>query len=622
MAENKRRFTDGDALRRASSGLSAREPKRGDVQPPSPPHCADPASLEPHRREIAHLQALLERTQAELREAKARLEMHERGASGSHHPERIQAQLYGEVGDLRDKLRFSELQLSASREEGEGLARQIHELRAVLSEAQARVAEIAAFRVQATNCARAEAAAREQLKEEARRNQELARNFDHANREHNGQISRLREEHRRMSKAAQESEQALSDATARADAQVRTNADMAEQLVMMKEQLKTAHVARRADVHAMAALHQLQLDNQRLVRLLASTAEYRQFIALSDESGGLAYMPPDPTTGEDAAKTRLPKSSGRDRKVQVSTREAAFWVPADAYALVSDFRHRYVPAVPMSQFHGLLLKLSKVWKRRETARLDRIREAHASKVSELRRRLSQQVPYDEVVTSSEVERLRRELRAARAEAATGGRRLNMSEQDLLESTLTAVDGRDRQLRQVMRANDELRLELAEQARAVHAAFGDGAQAASEVASAKADELVRGLHELMREFQARTMGLARSDADLFNKVIRLQSWFLDTAGRRLADGRERLASVHDVAPLANEANPAAPRCYHPPVASTSSYTQRSAQAGCCQHGFRPPPHESQSEAWAACTAFDVQSDSEYGDYEGERGAQSG
>jgi hypothetical protein len=390
---------------------------------------------------------------------------------------------------------------------------------------------------------------------------------------------------------------------------MRTNEEFAQQLMSLKEQLKTTHVARRADVHAMAALHQLQLDNQRLVRLLASTAEYRQFIALSDESGGLAYMPPDPSTGADPAKARLPKSSGRDRKVQGPTREADFWVPADAYALVSDFRHRHVPAVPMSQFHELLLKLSRVWKRREARTLDRIRDAHAIKVSELRRRLSQQVPYDEVVSGSELERLRRDLRAARAAAASSGRRLTLSEQDLLESTLAAVDGRDQQLRQLTHTNNELRLELAELARAVDTAFGDGAHAAAAAVAAAADELVSGLHELMRELQAMTMGLARSDADLFSKVIRLQSWFVETAGRRLADVRERLASAHVPATLQ-----AASGRQQPPHSTMSQRAQQPAQPGACQHGFRPSPHGPQSRWAATGAAFDLHSDSEYGDYE--------
>lgn len=45
-----------------------------------------------------------------------------------------------------------------------------------------------------------------------------------------------------------------------------------------------------AQVHSL--LQQLQLDNTRLVKLLASTEEYREFAATSDASGGLTYVPP------------------------------------------------------------------------------------------------------------------------------------------------------------------------------------------------------------------------------------------------------------------------------------------------------------------------------------------
>ena len=47
--------------------------------------------------------------------------------------------------------------------------------------------------------------------------------------------------------------------------------------------------------------------------------------------------------------------------------------------------------------------------------------------------------------SSEVERLRRELRELRATCATGRRRLNSTEEKLLESSLNSVEGLSGQL---------------------------------------------------------------------------------------------------------------------------------------------------------------------------------
>ena len=58
----------------------------------------------------------------------------------------------------------------------------------------------------------------------------------------------------------------------------------------------------------------------------------------------------------------------------------------------------------------------------------------------LRRRLQQSTPYEDVLQSSEVERLRRELRELRATCAAGRRRLNATEEKLLESSLDSVEG--------------------------------------------------------------------------------------------------------------------------------------------------------------------------------------
>ena len=498
------------------------------------------------------LQALLERTRAELRDVRVRLELRE--AAGSTGNDELtkqhaatQAQLTGVIAELRDRLRFSELQLAASREEGETLARQIHELRSSLSDSQSRVAELSAARIQASHSARGEEAALEKLRQEMSRNMELTRSLDHMKHEHERLLSRKSDELQRVSERAQKAGHDLADARARVDAQNKTNQDLTDQLVSLKEQLKSAHLARRSDVHAMAALHQLQLDNQRLVKLLASTAEYEQFVAYSDESGGLSYLPPNPVTGVDGARVRLPKSacSGRDRKVYGPGREVEFWVPADAYALMSDFRHHHVPAVPMSHFHELLLKLNRIWKKRETRSIERMRAAHSHKVSELRRRLAQQTPYDEVVLSSELERLRRDLKAARAAVVGGGRRLNPSERDLLDSTLMSVEDHQRQLRLAAHANDELRIELMDKMHEVHGAFGSGAKAAADVAASEADGLSARMYDLMRDYRTKLMGLSRADSDLLTNVLRLQSRFFDAIERQLSSTKQKLARIHEI-----------------------------------------------------------------------------
>ena len=72
-----------------------------------------------------------------------------------------------------------------------------------------------------------------------------------------------------------------------------------------------------------------------------------------------------------------------------------------------------MPHMPMEVFAELLLRLNRVWRAREAKALERLRAKSAKKISELRRRMAQTVPYEEVLQSSETERLRRELKQMR-----------------------------------------------------------------------------------------------------------------------------------------------------------------------------------------------------------------
>ena len=153
-------------------------------------------------------------------------------------------------------------------------------------------------------------------------------------------------------------------------------------------------------------------------------------------------------------------------------------------------------------------------------------------MSELRRKLSQGAPYDEVLHTSEVDRLKRELRSLRQTFGSGRRRLNETEarpaaaqpllravhrsalvrvgwqEKLLESSLESVEELSKQLRQRQHECEQLHHELAEQGSRSHAVFAQGASAASQMASELTDELGERVHELMRDFQHKSMQLSR------------------------------------------------------------------------------------------------------------------
>ena len=103
---------------------------------PSPPGALSPSrALEDrHQREMIRIHELWQQTKAELREKTRCLDELEKRGGG----EGGLGQMHELTLELRDKLRFTELQLAASREEGAGLSSAMEEQRAMLGEMQAR----------------------------------------------------------------------------------------------------------------------------------------------------------------------------------------------------------------------------------------------------------------------------------------------------------------------------------------------------------------------------------------------------------------------------------------------------------------------------------------------------
>lgn len=242
----------------------------------------------------------------------------------------------------------------------------------------------------------------------------------------------------------------------------------------------------------------------------------------------------------------------RERTVRGAGSEMEHWVPSDAYALANDFRRQHMPGMSMEIFAELLLRLNRVWRAREAKRLERQKDKALKKINELRRRSAQQVPYEEVLQSSEVERLRRELKEMRTAFNTGRRKLNDTEERLLESSIESAATIESQLYQQTRQNESLLAELAEVDLRAHSAYGEGVSAASATATDVSDRFAERLTELMREFQRKTLHINRSDADLYMRMLQLQSWFLESLDRRLVQCREKMAGVYEVT-LAAKAN---------------------------------------------------------------------
>lgn len=267
---------------------------------------SSPGALEAqHQREMIRIHEMWQKTKGELSEARAELGRRDNYIGAGGERDKAMQQLQALVVELRDKSRFTELQLAGAREESAKFSAGCEELRRQLSDAQGQLVGlqaqthqqspvIAELQAMVERGNHEKQALVEQLHQEQRRLEQTISNKEHTMQLQEQKLSSVSDELRRSLDAHTSSSAAAENASSRIAELERTNGELGRQLMSAKEQLKYLHLNRRSEAQVQALLHQLQLDNARLVKLLSSTEEYKEFVAYSEDSGGITCVPPQP----------------------------------------------------------------------------------------------------------------------------------------------------------------------------------------------------------------------------------------------------------------------------------------------------------------------------------------
>ena len=241
-------------------------------------------------------------------------------------------------------------------------------------------------------------------------------------------------------------------------AEAATAAALREKLLALEEVAVTNSDLRAAADH-------LRVDNARLVALLASTAEYQEFLQHLEDSQGISYIPPESaivtsaryeftgagggavTRSATSPKRKHPargaeerylrskfSNSGKleawqafqkledfygtvlhgDREALEDLNEHEHWMPRNAFYVARRFRDEHIPQLPLDLLTSFLRRLNAVWKSRESWRVDKVKEKYKKKIAELRRMLNHRVPYDHVMQKKKVSRLEANVKGLRA----------------------------------------------------------------------------------------------------------------------------------------------------------------------------------------------------------------
>ncbi|CAM6104778.1 unnamed protein product [Calypogeia fissa] len=143
-------------------------------------------------------------------------------------------------------------------------------------------------------------------------------------------------------------------------------------------------------------MEQLWVDNARLVQLLADTDEYQNLVHDMQGGKGLVFCPTTSRFQSLAERYGASSSYGPMNP----KRERDQWIPAELYDLVMAFRKQHCFGSEIEVVQDLLRLVTNFWRERHRKIVYQVKVKHEKQLADLRRQLSQRLPYGEVVQSS------------------------------------------------------------------------------------------------------------------------------------------------------------------------------------------------------------------------------
>lgn len=152
--------------------------------------------------------------------------------------------------------------------------------------------------------------------------------------------------------------------------------------------------SRKSDMKAKLLIDKLQEENSRLKRLLRSTQEFKDHEEFVVFTQGIKYLP------KKSQKARLSKGA-----TSTSTEpNAANWIPAEALQLAEQFKKE-----TGIDINKLISKLNMIWRDREFRQINKLKHDSNADMMTLRRMLAMRLPYDEHRYIEEKKKLKAEL---------------------------------------------------------------------------------------------------------------------------------------------------------------------------------------------------------------------
>ena len=178
------------------------------------------------------------------------------------------------------------------------------------------------------------------------------------------------------------------------------------QVMDLKQQLIECHATRQSEGTALLEVEHMKADNDRLIKLLKTTKEYKGFAKFAeDNSGSVRYM--NNTKRNKCSVRKCPANKPTENTDPNAEDEN--WIPQEAFDVAYNFKFEHGGQLTDVLINKLLKALNSVWRERERRQIARVKNNCNQQLQKLRRQITNTAPLSEVNAKTEINRLRRQL---------------------------------------------------------------------------------------------------------------------------------------------------------------------------------------------------------------------
>ena len=208
------------------------------------------------------------------------------------------------------------------------------------------------------------------------------------------------------------------------------NKKQIDKISELEKQIDQLYIQKQSEGSLLLEIEHLKDDNMRLLQMLKSTAEFKDFAYLSETvPGGIRFTNEtqsplvkgtSTTTNPNVpSQSVVSKTIGNQKKINDKNNNnnnnkdiinTDNWIPSEALVCAKQFKSENGLDLNETMLNNLLTSLNKIWQEREKQQINRLKAKYKNEITSLKRKVTMKSGFDEYTAQKTISKLKKDLK--------------------------------------------------------------------------------------------------------------------------------------------------------------------------------------------------------------------